>query len=165
MKIETGVVATLAYDITTADGEIVENSDISGPISILVGQQSLIPGLDSRIIGLEEGDEKTIEIPPAEAFGTTESAPTNDMNKAEFPAETKFEVGLGFEAKLPNGQAIYLKIVAVSEDKVTVAMLHPLADKTLVMSVRIVGVRASTAKEKESGKAMVKPPPPPPKKS
>jgi FKBP-type peptidyl-prolyl cis-trans isomerase SlyD len=164
MKIENGVVATLAYDITTVEGEIVENSDISGPISILVGQQSLIPGLDSRIIGLVAGDEKTFEIPPAEAFGTTETAPTNEMNKAEFPAGTKFEVGQGFEAKLPTGQSIYLKIVKVADDKVTVAMLHPLADKTLTMSVRIVGVRPATAKEKESGKAMVKPPPPPPKK-
>ncbi len=164
MKIETGVVATLAYDITTAEGEIVENSDISGPISILVGQQSLIPGLDSRIIGLAAGDEKTFEIPPEEAFGTTQTAPTNEMNKAEFPADTKFEVGQGFEAKLPNGQSIYLKIIEVDEDKVSVAMLHPLADKVLTMSVRIVAVRAATAKENEAGKAMVKPPPPPPKK-
>lgn len=164
MKIENGVVATLAYDITTADGEIVENSDISGPISLLVGQQSLIPGLDSRIIGLVAGDEKTFEIPPDEAFGTTESAPTNAMSKAEFPAGTKFEVGQGFEANLPNGQAIYLKITKVEDEQVTVAMLHPLADKVLTMSVRIVGVRAATAKENEAGKAMVKPPPPPPKK-
>lgn len=164
MKIETGVVATLAYDITTAEGEIVENSDISGPISLLVGAQSLIPGLDSRIVGLVAGDEKTFEIPPAEAFGTTETAPTNEMNKAEFPAGTKFEIGQGFEANLPNGQAIYLKITKVDDERVTVAMLHPLADKVLIMSVRIVGVRAATAKEKEAGKAMVKPPPPPAKR-
>lgn len=164
MRIETGVVATLAYDITTAEGEIVENSDISGPISILVGQQSLIPGLDARIVGLTEGEEKTFEIPPAEGFGTTDTAPTNEMAKAEFPAGTKFELGLAFEAKLPTGQAIVLKVVELLDDKVKVAMLHPLADKTLVMSVKIVGVRPATAKEKESGKAMVKPPPPPPKK-
>lgn len=163
MRIEPGVVATLAYDITTTEGEIVENSDISGPISILVGQQSLIPGLDARLVGLSEGDEKTFEIPAAEAFGTSEGAPTNAMAKAEFPAGTKFEAGQGFEAKLPSGQTIILKIVEVLDDAVKVAMIHPLADKTIVMSVKIVGVRAATAKEKESGRAMVKPPPPPKK--
>ncbi len=164
MKVEPGVVVTLAYDITTADGEIVENSDISGPISILHGAQALIPGLDKRLEGLVEGDEKTFEIPPEEAFGTVDTAPTNTMSKAEFPAGTEFEVGGGFVASLPNGQPLHLRVKEVGEDTVTVAMLHPLAGKAINMSVRIVGVRAATAKEKELGKAMVKPPPPPPKK-
>ena len=93
MKIESGTVVTLAYDITTANGEIVESSDISGPISLLHGVQTIIPGLAKRLEGLEEGAEATFEFPPAEAFGTVADAPTQVMNKAEFPADTKFEVG------------------------------------------------------------------------
>ncbi|PRQ05917.1 FKBP-type peptidyl-prolyl cis-trans isomerase SlyD [Enhygromyxa salina] len=164
MKIEPGTVVTLAYDITTADGEIVESSDISGPVSLLHGRQTLIPGLAKRLEGLEDGAEETFEFPPEEAFGTVEDAPTNVMSRAEFPEGTKFEVGVKFVAKMPNGQPLHLAVKEVSDESVTVAMIHPLAGQTIGMAVRIIGVRKATSKEKELGKAMVKPPPPPPKK-
>ncbi len=164
MKIETGTVATLAYDITTESGEIVESSDISGPISILVGSGSLIPGLDKRLVGLEDGSEETFVIPPEEAFGTEADAPTNVMSRSEFPDDAKLEAGGKFVAKMPNGQPLTLAIREVTDESVTVAMIHPLAGKTINMGVKIVSVRAATSKEKDSGKAMVTPPPPPPKK-
>jgi FKBP-type peptidyl-prolyl cis-trans isomerase 2 len=155
---------TLAYDITTANGEIVESSDISGPISLLHGVQTLIPGLAKRLEGLEEGAEETFEFPPEEAFGSAADAPTQVMSKNEFPDGTKFEVGSKFVAKLPNGQPLHLEVREIADDTLTVAMLHPLGGQTIGMSVRIVSVRAATAKETEAGRAMVKPPPPPPKK-
>ena len=164
MKIESGTVVTLAYDITTSEGEIVESSDISGPISLLHGKQSLIPGLAKRLEGLEEGAEETFEFPPEEAFGTVDDAPTNVMSRKEFPEGTAFEVGSKFVAKMPNGQPLHLVVKDVSDETVTVGMVHPLAGQTIGMSVRIVGVRKATAKEQELGKAMVKPPPPPKKK-
>jgi FKBP-type peptidyl-prolyl cis-trans isomerase SlyD len=164
MKIESGTVVTLAYDITTANGEIVESSDISGPISLLHGVQTLIPGLATRLEGLDEGTEATFEFKPEEAFGSTADAPTQVMSKGEFPPGTKLEVGTKFVAKLPNGQPLHLEIRVIDGDALTVAMLHPLANQTIGMSVRIVAVRAATAKEKELGRAMVKPPPPPPRR-
>ncbi|EDM74437.1 peptidylprolyl isomerase, FKBP-type [Plesiocystis pacifica SIR-1] len=164
MKIETGNVATIAYDITTAEGEIVESSDISGPIAILVGAQSMIPGLDKRLVGLDVGAEETFEIPPEEAFGTEEDAPTNVVSRAEFPKDAKLEVGQKFQANMPNGTTLTLAIREISDDTVTTAMIHPLAGKTLSVSVKIISVRAATSKETEAGRAMVTPPPPPPKK-
>jgi FKBP-type peptidyl-prolyl cis-trans isomerase 2 len=164
MKIESGTVVTLAYDITTAGGEIVESSDISGPISLLHGVQTLIPGLAKRLEGLEAGAEETFEFPPEEAFGTSEDAPTNVVNKSEFPEGTAFEVGSKFVASMPNGQPLHLEVKEIADETLTVAMIHPLAGQTIGMSVRIVGVRAATGKETEAGRAMVKPPPPPPKK-
>ena len=164
MKIESGTVVTLAYDITTSDGEIVESSDISGPISLLHGVQTLIPGLSKRLEGLEAGAEATFEFPPEEAFGTVDTAPTNVMSRKEFPDGTKFEVGSKFVAKMPNGQPLHLAVKEVDDDTVTVAMLHPLAGQTIGMSVKIISVRPATAKEKDEGRALVKPPPPPPKK-
>lgn len=164
MKIEPGTVVTIAYDITTSTGEIVESSDISGPISLLHGVQTLIPGLARRLEGLEEGTEHAFEFLPQEAFGTIETAPTNVLNKTEFPAGTTLEVGSKFVAKMPNGQPLHLAVKEVGEQTVTVAMLHPLAGQTIGMNVRLVGVRAATSKELEAGRAMVKPPPPPPRK-
>jgi FKBP-type peptidyl-prolyl cis-trans isomerase SlyD len=58
---------------------------------------------------------------------------------------------------------LHLAVREVGETSVTVAMLHPLAGQTIGMSVRIVGVRAATSKERAAGRALIKPPPPPKK--
>jgi FKBP-type peptidyl-prolyl cis-trans isomerase SlyD len=163
MKIATGTVVTLAYDICDAEGEIIESSDLSGPISFLAGSAGLIPGLDKRLEGLAEGDERDFQFPPEEAFGRPEDAPTKDLQRTEFPADAKLSAGLRFEAGTPTGQKIVLEIVEHDDAKVTVRMMHPLAGQKIGMSVKVVGVREASKAEREAGRAISKPPPPPPK--
>lgn len=162
MKVEKGTVVTLAYDITRADGEIIETSDISGPITFVQGSSGLIPGLDKRLIGLAVDDEKTFEFPPEEAFGNEDDSPTRALPRKEFPAEAQLEAGLKFEAGTGTGQTIVLKVVELpDDDTVVVRMVHPLAGQTIGMSVKVLGLREPTAAEAESGKVVIAPPPPP----
>ena len=119
MKVETGHVVTLTYDITDAEGEIIESSDLSGPVSFLVGKGAIIPGLDKRVIGMAKGEEKTFELPPEEAFGRPEDGPTKDLGRKEFPAEAKLEEGMRFEAGMgAGGQKILLEVVSADDEKV-----------------------------------------------
>ena len=161
MKVAQGTVVTLAYDITDESGEIIESSQISGPITFMAGKSGLIPGLDKRLVGLEKGTEKTFEFPPEEAFGTIDAAPSRQLARKEFPAEAKLEAGSEFEAGLPGGQQIKLRVVEANDETVTVKMIHPLAGQKIGMSVNIIDVREATEAEKESGTVISKPPPPP----
>lgn len=163
MKVETGTVVTITYDITDEKGEIIESSDLSGAVSFLVGKGAIIPGLDKRVIGMEKGEDKTFELPPEEAFGKPEDGPTKDLPRKEFPADAKLETGMRFEAGMgAGGQKILLEVVEADDEKVTVRMMHPLAGQTIGMSVTIVNVRAATKAETEAGRAISAPPPPPP---
>jgi FKBP-type peptidyl-prolyl cis-trans isomerase SlyD len=164
MKIEAGTVVTLSYDITSESGEIIESSDISGPVSFIAGKSGMIPGLDRRLIGMAAGDESTFEFPPEEAFGRVEDAPERQVSRKEFPADAKLEPGSQFEAGVGAGQTIQLRVVRSDDEHVTVKMIHPLAGQKIGMSVKIVGVREATAAEKEAGRAMTAPPKPPPSK-
>lgn len=163
MKVAEGTVVTLAYDITIENGEIVESSDISGPITFLHGRSGLIKGLDQKLVGMEKGDEATFEFPPDEAFGRVEDAPTKPIPRHEFPGDDAPAVGSEFEANMPGGQTVKLRVTDVGEDVVTVAMIHPLAGQTIGMSVTVVAVRDATKAEREAGKAISRPPPPPKK--
>lgn len=163
MKIEPGKIVTISFDLCTASGEIIESSDISGPVSFMHGKGTMLPGVDAHLQGLDEGEEKTFDLQPKEAFGRVEDAPEKRIPKAEFPASVKLEPGASFEAGVPGGQTIRLQVKAVEGDEVVTAMLHPLAGQTVSMSVKVIKVREATDKEREAGRAMVKPPPPPPK--
>lgn len=162
MKIAEGTVVTLAYDITSESGEIIETSDITGPITFMAGNAGLIKGLDARITGMESGSDATFSFPPEEAFGTTDTAPTKTLARAELPS-AELEKGDSFEAGLGGGQVVQLLVHDFpSADEVVVKLLHPLANQTIGMSVKVVGVRPATGAEKAAGKAMTAPPPPPP---
>lgn len=161
MKVAPDTVVTLSYDICNEAGEIIESSEISGPISFLAGRSGLIPGLDKRLDGLEAGTETTFEFPPEEAFGRREDGPTRELSRREFPAEAKLEVGSQFEAGTGSGGSVILRVIDTSADSVTVRFIHPLAGQKITMSIRVEGVRAATTAERESGKVGAAPPPPP----
>ena len=161
MKIAPDTVVTLSYDITNQAGEIIESSDISGPISFLAGRSGMIPGLDKRLVGLEAGTEHTFEFPPEEAFGRVEDGPTRAIPRKEFPAGAMLEVGSEFEAGMGGGQTVKLRVVDSNVDEVTVRLVHPLAGQRITMTVKVEAVRAATAAEKESGEVQSAPPPPP----
>src|SRR5690606_24066683 len=116
-------------------GEIIESSDISGPITFIHGRSGLIPGLDKQPLGLEAGAERTFEFPPEEAFGRVEDAPTRTFAREEFPPDAELSVGSEFEARLPTGRPIQLRVVSVSEAELTAAVVHPLAGQRIGMSV------------------------------
>lgn len=163
MKVAPGTVVTIAYDITDESGEIIESSDISGPITFMAGKAGLIPGLDRRLEGMDDGQEETFEFPPEEAFGRVQDAPQKELPRDAFPADAKLEPGQQFEANMAGGHAVKLEVVQASDEGVTVRLVHPLAGQKVGMSVKILKVREATKAEKESGKAMVAPPPPPKK--
>ena len=165
MKVEAGTVVTITYDICDSEGEIIESSDLSGPVSFLVGKGAIIPGLDKNVEGMEKDEEKSFDLPPEEAFGRPEDGPTREIARTEFPADATLEKGLRFEAGTgAGGQKILLEVVESDDEKVTVRMMHPLAGQTISMSVKILSIRNATAAEKEAGRAISAPPPPPPAK-
>ncbi len=161
MKIAEGTVVTLAYDITSQSGEIIETSDISGPITFMQGNSGLIKGLDARLVGMEAGTDQTFEFSPEEAFGTLAGAPQKTLARAELPAQA-LKPGDTFEANVGPGQVINLVVHELpSDDAVVVKLVHPLADQKIGMSVKVLGVRAATSAEQDAGKPMTAPPPPP----
>jgi len=163
MKIAAGSVVTIAYDICTEDGEIVESSEISGPVSFVQGKGAIIPGLDAKLVGMEEGEERTFTFPPEEAFGRLEDAPRKVVNRKEFPKDTELQKGVSFDAAIRGGHRIRLEVAEIAGDDVTVRMIHPLAGKTVDMNVTVHKVREATPAERESGKVIPTPPPPPAK--
>lgn len=165
MKIAEGTVVTLAYDITSAAGEIIETSDITGPITFMAGSAGLIKGLDGRLMGMEEGQDETFTFKPEEAFGTSADAPTKTLARGELP-KGDLELGQAFEATVGPGQSVKLVVHELQgEETVVVKLVHPLADQEIGMSAKVLAVRAATSAEKASGKAMTAPPPPPPPKA
>lgn len=159
--IRCSAIVTLAYDITTQRGEIVESSDLTGPITIMQGQGSILPGLDMHLEGMSAGEDKSVQLPPEQAFGRSEDAPIKEIPRDEFPSSYELKEGERFEADLPDGGTVRLEIVELMQAHVSTRVLHPLCDETINLDFRIIEVREPTQRERELGQAVLSPPPAP----
>jgi FKBP-type peptidyl-prolyl cis-trans isomerase SlyD len=152
MKVTAERVVTLEYKLSTSTGLIESSVGRGAPISFIHGRGFMLPGLDSRLEGLESGDKKEFELPPEEAFGTLAQQQTKTMKKSEFPKDAVFKKGTKFQAKVPGAELqITLEVLGVKEDELEIRLIHPYAEKVIKCEISIVGVRAATPRELETG--------------
>jgi FKBP-type peptidyl-prolyl cis-trans isomerase SlyD len=140
MKIAKGLAVQIEYELSIKGGDVIESSQRSGPLRYVQGQGKMLPGLESRLLGLQPGDEKSGEIPAREAFGSEDTLPVKDMPRGDFPKDAKLEAGAVFEAKGPTGEPLRLKILSATADKVKARLLHPLVGRDLVFRVKVLAV-------------------------
>jgi FKBP-type peptidyl-prolyl cis-trans isomerase SlyD len=140
MKIAAGLSVQIDYEVSLKGGDVIESSARSGPLRYVQGQGKMLPGLESRLIGMDPGQEKRGEIPAREAFGSEDALPIKEMPRRDFPKDAKLEPGSVFEAKSPTGEPLRLKIVSTAGDRVSVRLLHPLAGRDLVFRVKVLTV-------------------------
>ena len=68
-KVKQGDQVTIEYVGMLEDGETVESSEATGPFEMEVGSNVMPPGFENALIGMTEGEEKTVVLQPEEAFG------------------------------------------------------------------------------------------------
>ena len=86
MKIGRGLSVRIEYELKIKGGEVIESSARSGPLQYVQGAGKMLAGLEKRLEGLSPGDERSGNIPAAEAFGTEDALPVKEMARKEFPA-------------------------------------------------------------------------------
>ena len=77
-QIQTGQTASVLYTgYLQKTGTIFDDSinDGGAPISVTLGAGQVIPGFDEGIVGMQVGETRIIQIPPAEGYGHTANGP------------------------------------------------------------------------------------------
>jgi FKBP-type peptidyl-prolyl cis-trans isomerase SlyD len=139
MKIASGSVVRIEYEIRVKGGDVIESSTKSGPVEYIQGEGKLLPALEKRLEGLGAGQTLEGEIPASEAV-PEEKLPTRMIPRAEFPSSGPVAIGSTFEAHTAAGGVVNLRIIAVDEKHVTARLLPPLVGKDLAFKVRVVRI-------------------------
>ena len=153
-KVEKNKVVKFHYTLKDKEtGEVLDSSQQYGePLTVLIGANNIIPGLERQMEGMEVGEKKTIEVKAEEAYG-----PKDENLIQKIPIENfqgiELQKGLPLQAQTPDGQIINLVVVDFDDKEVVVDMNHPLAGKDLVFDVEIVDVRDATLEEISHGHA------------
>ncbi len=140
LSIGPGSRVRMHYTITLADGTVADTSREGEPLEFVMGDGSLIEGLELALYGLKVGDKQVVTIEPREAFGYPDPDNVHTLPRSEFPADLSPQAGQIMAFTTPSGEEIPGAIVEVGENDVTVDFNHPLAGHEIVFDVEILAI-------------------------
>lgn len=147
MAIANNSVVSMQYELKDVQsGEILDSNRDAAPLSFILGKGHIIPGLESEIAKLAQGDEAEIKVAAADAYGTYDDEAVQSLPKEQF-AGIELSEGMTLYGQGEEGQTVQVTVKGFSEESVEVDFNHPLAGKDLLFAVSITEVREATPDE------------------
>ncbi|MGC9116123.1 MAG: FKBP-type peptidyl-prolyl cis-trans isomerase [Conexivisphaera sp.] len=133
IKGEDKVIETTYEDVAKQAG--VHNPEMRyEPVLVAVGERWVVPGLDDALLGMSEGEKRTLEVPPEKGYGQRDPAKVKLIPLRKFGEDaSRIRVGDQVDVDGQVGVVSY-----VGSGRVAIDFNHRLAGKTLVYDVEIV---------------------------
>ncbi|WP_436910346.1 FKBP-type peptidyl-prolyl cis-trans isomerase [Halosimplex marinum] len=155
MAISTGDTVTIEYTGRLDDGSVFDTSLESvaeeegltedqpdrdyQPLTVEIGSGRIIEGLEDGLVGMEAGEEDTVEIEPEQAYGEY-----TDDRVVEYGADEFAEMLGGREIEegleIQTEEGLPGEVVDADDETVTVDFNHELAGEALTFEVEVVAV-------------------------
>lgn len=137
---------TISYAFSGEDGEMLGSSMESGLYTFCAGAGDCIPGLESRVHDMKEGEQRSFIIPAAEAYGSYNPELARTLPASAFPESLELKEGLQITV---NNKPV--TVVELRGDEVTIDANHPLAGVDLHFTVRMESVGSEPPSEYGKG--------------
>ena len=134
---------TLHYRLASQDGADIVSTFGESPATLQLGQGQLAPFLETCLIGLEEGAQRSFELAPEQAFGPRNPELFQRVSRATLAENADgdgYAIGDLIEFAAPNGGRFAGVLRELDEDGALFDFNHPLAGQPLRFEVRIIGI-------------------------
>ncbi|NUH67188.1 peptidylprolyl isomerase [Sulfitobacter sp. S0837] len=142
-EVKSGDTVQIHYTGTLQDGTTFDSSEGRDPLEFVVGSGQIIPGLDSALPGMTEGDKKVVQVASEEAYGPVNPEMRQAVPREGIPADIPLDPGTQLQMQTPEGQALPVTVVEVDETTVTLDANHPLAGKDLQFDIELVKIASA----------------------
>jgi FKBP-type peptidyl-prolyl cis-trans isomerase 2 len=148
MKIQQGKVVVLKYELYRKDGSLFETSE-EEPIEFVQGDESVLPGLERALEGLEEGAKLELSLSAAEAFGEYNPEGIVAVPRAELPPDVDLVQDEWITVVVQGDAAdedeevgeMDMRIVEAGPEEVILDANHPLAGQDVTFKIEVLSVR------------------------
>jgi peptidylprolyl isomerase len=137
---KAGDTVRVHYEGQLSDGTIFDSSLKREPIEFILGQDTVIPGFEQAVIGMEVGGSKDISIPPAEGFGEYSEDLLVNIEKTILPPDINPELGMQLEVSSEEETPRVFIIADIAKDSITLDGNHPLAGKEIAFKITLLEI-------------------------
>ncbi len=135
MAIENNQLVSMNYELKI-DGEVVDSNIGKDVLEFSFGEGKIIPGLESRIQDMNEGETREISVPSQEAYGDYNPQAKQLVPKEQF-GDLELQVGMPLQGQGEDGNPIQVVVTNILDNEVEVDFNHPLAGKDLNFTITI----------------------------
>ncbi len=137
---KTNDTVRIHYTGTLTDGTVFDSSNDREPFEFIIGQGMVIPGFENAVIGMSEGDEKTVSIPAEDAYGHYQDELVAVVARSQVPTEIELDIGTILQVRSPEGGIARVVVKKITESEVTLDLNHPLAGQDLTFELKLVKI-------------------------
>jgi len=139
---KAGDTVRVHYEGQLSDGTIFDSSLEREPIEFILGQDTVIPGFEQAVIGMEVGESKDISIPPEEGFGDYSEDLVVNIEKTILPPDINPELGMQLEVSSEEEEETsrVFTIADIAEDSITLDGNHPLAGAEIAFKIELLEI-------------------------
>jgi FKBP-type peptidyl-prolyl cis-trans isomerase SlyD len=150
MQVGKGLAVDLDYVLRDVDGNILDGTAASGPVTYIHGNGDLIPGLEQHLEGMRSGDEFDVTLEPQDGFGERDDSLTFEVPRHQLGPDIKPRKGMILTMEGPDGSDDPVTIVQVKPNSIVMDGNHPLAGVNLRFKGKVVAVRKATQADQHS---------------
>ena len=139
--VNSGDIVQLDYTMKLEDGTVVFSTKETGaPLELTLGTGSMLKAFEDAVVGMREGETKTVKIPSDKAYGPHKKELIFDIPRSQIPDDQQPVVGMQLQGQKPDGTIEIATIIAISDDAVTVDTNNELAGKDLIFEIEVLHI-------------------------
>jgi peptidylprolyl isomerase len=135
-KLEDGTVFDTTSKEKAIEAGIYDQELGYKPMFFRADTGQVIKGIDKAVLGMKEGEEKILKIPPKEAYGEYKKYLVQDVPLSRLELQVPPEVGK--KIITPAGREV--KVLHSTETSATLDFNDELAGKTLILEIKLVSI-------------------------
>jgi FKBP-type peptidyl-prolyl cis-trans isomerase SlpA len=134
----------LHYRLSFKDGADIANTFTDKPATVLIGAGQFAPGLENALMGMINGEHKTVTLSPEQGFGLrnpelVQKISLETLQQNSNPDED-YSVGDMVEFDAPHGGKYAGTLQSIDETGAWFDFNHPLAGKEMIFEVKIISI-------------------------
>lgn len=142
IRITDGSTVNLHFEVSLPNGTVIDSTfGRDEPVSLTIGDESLLAGFEQVLMTLKAGDVRTAHLSPEHAFGEWNKENVQVFPRAKFSiSEPNPTIGMMMEFNDQGKNSLVGVVSEVSDDEVKVDFNHPLAGQDVLFKVQIFKV-------------------------
>lgn len=134
---------TLHFELKFENGDVIDSNFDKTPATFEMGDGSLLPGFEKKLLGLTAAEKATFTVLPEEAFGQPNPNNIQSFKRDTFAEDMVLQEGVVISFADASQSELPGVIKSVDDEVVIVDFNHPLAGEDIIFNVEIIAVEAA----------------------
>jgi len=138
-KAQKGDSVRIHFTASQEDGAEIATTRDEKPMDLTIGDKKLIECFEKSIVGMTEGERKSVKIEPQNAMGERNPDLVKTFPRVAIPEQHEdLKLGSKVEFKDDHGNSYMGTVTQLTNQEIKLDANHPLAGKTLVFDIELM---------------------------